>query len=390
MRGLTLVFFAGCLLLLGLLYRSHLPASYALVGVALVGLNPGVQTLAGEVMSDIPFLFFLLAALVAIDKRRTEESLSRSLITGVLLFVAFSIRTVGGLTAAALMLASMRRSGRVDRSTTVSLGCFAVLATALTLWNSGPTSYMDQFNPSFSVLVSNTLKYAQDFSSLWDTGLDRLAVGEWFRKGFTLFAIAAIVVGFLSRVRRGPTTMEFFVVLYVLMILAWPAYQGSRFVVPVLPMFFLYLLLGAQILADRARSELLARATLVAAAVAPFFIYVSFYAFQPHPTERFEVTGSSSMALFEFLRETPEEAVFVNAKPRVLSLMTGRHAVANHEPATDREMMDFLEEVGATHVVLGPEALGRREYLDDFLRRNGSAFLSVFANESFEVFQARE
>ena len=83
-------------------------------------------------------------------------------------------------------------------------------------------------------------------------------------------------------------------------------------------------------------------------------------------------------------------AVFVYAKPRVLSLLTGHRAVANHEPALDRELLDYLAEVRATHVVLGPAAIGRRDYLDGFLRRNPSAFRSVFFNETFEVFEASE
>ena len=390
MRILTLAFFAGCLVLLGLLYRSHLSPSYALVGVALIGLNPRVQTLAIGVGSDIPFLFFLLGTLIALEGRRVEESTTRSVLIGVLMFVAFSIRTVGGLMAPALMLASLKRTGRLGRDTLVSLVSFAVLVVALVLWSSGSASYLDQFRPSYAALVSNALGYAQEFSALWDTGLDHLAFFELLRKGFTLYAVAAIAIGFLSRVRRSPTTMELFGVLYVLVILAWPAYQGFRFLLPVLPMAVLYLVIGARALAGRFRWTALCRATMVATILIPVASYASYYAFHVPPAERFEVTDAPSLALFSFLRETPEDAVFVFSKPRVLSLMTGHRAVANHEPRRDRDLIEYLAAVGATHLVLGPAALGHREYLDGFLRRNSSIYRSIFRNERFEVFEGTQ
>jgi hypothetical protein len=390
MRLLTLGLFAACIILSGLLFLSHLPTPLALAGVALVGFNPEAQKLALQVTSDVPFLFFLLWSLIALEKRSAEDSVGKSLLFGVLLFVPFSIRTVGGLLPVALVLSSLWRFRRVDRSTLTSLGCFTTLVVVLGFWTTGSSSYLDQLRPSFATFLSNAVDYSRDFSAFWDAGSNRVIPGEWLRKVFTLLAMVVITIGLWSRSRLGATTKEWFVVLYVLLVLAWPAYQGSRFLVPVFPLACLYLLHGASAMADRVRSVLPGRATLVLATVVPFALYAASHISPSEPVARFAVGDAPSRELFAFLRETPEDAVLVFAKPRVLSLMTGRRAVANHQPEADDDLLEYLEEVGATFVVLGPEALGRRVYLEGFVERNASVFDAVFANEWFTVFQIRE
>jgi 4-amino-4-deoxy-L-arabinose transferase-like glycosyltransferase len=392
MRLLTLAFFAGSLILLGLLYRSRVTPPYALLGVALVAINPGVQGFAVGIGSDIPFLFFLLLCSLTVgESRNEEESPTRSLLIGILMFAAYSIRTVGGLLVPALVLARLwRPGGRVRGDTLISLAGFTVLAVVQSLWSTGSASYLDQFRPSLAVLASSVWGMGWAFSGLWDTGLDHLPFGELLRKSYTLFAVAMIAVGFISRVRRSPTILEFFGVLYVFVILMWPAHQGFRFLVPLLPMVFLYLLLGTQALARRVPSAAIGRATMAAAVGIPFVFYTSNNAFQVPPSDRLEVTDEPSLALFTFLRETPEDAVFVFSKPRLLSLMTGHRAVANHEPERDRDLIEYLAEVGVTHMILGPMALGRRKYLDGFLRRNSFLYRSIYVNERFEVFEVVE
>ncbi|MDX1394791.1 MAG: glycosyltransferase family 39 protein [Gemmatimonadota bacterium] len=390
MRLLTLALFAACLLVAGLLFRRHLSPSLALAGVALVGLNPQVQSLALEVTSDVPFLLFLLLGLTSLETRSPDDSVGRSLLVGVILFIPFSIRTIGGLLPVSLVLASLWRSRRVGRGTLISLGCFASLVVALSFWTTGSASYLDQLTPSLATFFSNAVAYSQDFSAFWDPGWDDTVAGEWVRKVFTLLTMVVITVGLLSELRRGATTKDFFVVLYVVVVLTWPAYQGARFLVPVFPLACLYLLLGARALSDMARSAVAGRATLAFATVVPFAFYVGSFVAPADATARLPVDDAPSRALHDFLRETPEDAVVVFAKPRVLSLMTGRRAVANHQPDADEELLAFFRDVGATYVVLGPEELGRREYLEGFVERNASLFDRVFVNERFTVFRIGE
>jgi len=390
MRLLTLAFFAGCLVLAGLLFRAQLPGSFALIGVALVGFNPEVQRLALKVTSDIPFLFFLLLGLIALEARSPKESVGRSLLLGTLLFVPFSIRTIGVLLPVALVLSSLWRTRRVDRAAVISLGCFAALVLAVGAWTAGSASYVDQLKPSVATFFSNMVTYSRDFSNFWDPGMGHVAAAEWLRKVFTMLAMAVITVGLWSRVRPGPTTKEVFVVSYVALVLVWPSYQGVRFLVPVFPLACMYLLLGARALAERTRSVAAGRAALAFATIVPLAFCATSFVSPAEGPEHLAVNDAPSETLFSFLRETPDDAVLVFTKPRVLSLMTGRRAVANHQPAADADLLEYLGEVGATFVILGPEELGRRAYLEGFIRRNAAVFDSVYANERFTVFRVLE
>jgi 4-amino-4-deoxy-L-arabinose transferase-like glycosyltransferase len=64
MKILVIGFFVGSLLLTAALFRSVLPAPYVTALVLVVGLNPFFWEFKDHVLSDLPFLFFVLLSFI--------------------------------------------------------------------------------------------------------------------------------------------------------------------------------------------------------------------------------------------------------------------------------------------------------------------------------------
>ena len=79
------------------------------------------------------------------------------------------------------------------------------------------------------MLISNLL-YAESLVHFWDNG--------YWKPVTVLVALpfaALAAAGYVGRCRRGATSFEVFVPLYTAVILSWPAMQGLRFLMPILP-----------------------------------------------------------------------------------------------------------------------------------------------------------
>src|ERR687898_1931314 len=63
MKTLIIAFFVGTLLMMVTLFRSVLPTGYIAVLVLVVGLSPFFWEFKDQILSDTPFLFFVLLSL---------------------------------------------------------------------------------------------------------------------------------------------------------------------------------------------------------------------------------------------------------------------------------------------------------------------------------------
>jgi len=102
------------------------------------------------------------------------------------------------------------------------------------------------------------------------------------------------------------------------------------------------------------------------------------------------------VALFDFVREnTATDDVIVFVKPRVMALLTGRDSSTFHTPQEDRELWEYFDRIGASHVVSvvndsafhNFESAQRLAWFRDFVDRNDDRFVRVFENQDFRVYE---
>jgi hypothetical protein len=196
------------------------------------------------------------------------------------------------------------------------------------------------------------------------------------------------LAGYVTCVRRRLGAREFFIPLYLGMLLVWPVGGATpRYLLPLLPLVFIYLGQGTHFLAERV-GERWGRRAAVGLAATVLIAYVALYARVGFGPLRHGVERPEAQALFAYVRDnTPPDAVLVFSKPRALALFTGRRASPAQTPVADEVLWDFMRQINATHFVVGRPFPETDEYLQAFADRNADQLQPVFRNRHFTVYR---
>jgi hypothetical protein len=357
MKALIVASLAGSLLLLIHLFRGVLPSPHLEALVLITGLSPVVWEFKDRVLADIPFLFFVLASFACFSQSVSPDASARrrliyGVLTGFFTYVAYETRVLGIVLAPTFLAHDLIRHRRIGLPTAAACGVFVLLAGAQYLVWFGDRSYLDQMTVTAASVGQNLVAYARSLSDLWANGY-----ADAGRKAFFLAASGLAALGYAKAVRAGPGWPEVFPWLYVAPVILWPSYQGIRFLLPVIPFYFLYCLLGTRHLDEavhrRSGRRNVVFAGLAAAVAVTYAGQYSTVQFGPFPTG---VGRQESVRFFDFVRTaTDPNAVFVFSKPRALALFTGRRASAPFRPADPCLLWRYLAAIGASYVVTGPD-----------------------------------
>jgi hypothetical protein len=252
-------------------------------------------------------------------------------------------------------------------------------------------SYLDQ-------LIFNPALYARIVLSLV------LAMGHFLDNGYSnaarllLFAVLLVPAcwAVLARLRDRSIICEIFALFNFMILMLWPAAEyGQRFLLPILPLFFLWVAEGVH----RLESTALLRLEWPAAAMLTLAVLLS-YAGWFSRTEtgpiRDGVSAPEAVALFDWVqKQTNERDVFLFQKPRAFALYTGRHALAHLSTDDHRRLAQILSNHGATHIVIYhsssvPLFQKSSRLVETFIAENPSGFKKVFENQGFRVYRICE
>jgi len=399
--AVTLSFLVG-LFMIWLVFQRQASPGRALAVAALVGFNPLFWAFKDQILSDFPFLAFAYATLFCMlrvqDPARTRDALvpppSRfyveggipptagwALAAGLVGYLAYGTRSVGAVLFMAMIAADVLASRRVSRVTLMALAPFAGLLVLQNLWIHSDQPLLAQFGNSPARMWSHFSYYGKELRDLWKNGYS----------GFIMRAVFLTVnglgiMGYLIRLRRRATVLEVFPLFYLAIILSWPYYQGIRYLFPVIPLYLFYALEGAAVVADFGRLVIRKRA-VAALLVVLFGSYAARYTTLDYGPLPEGIARPEAQELFAAVRErTPEDAIFIFAKPRALSLFTGRKASVYHFTEGDEGLLAYMRRIGADYLITSP-LYPDPELLPPFLARQPGRFQPVFTNSAFGVYR---
>jgi hypothetical protein len=376
----VIAFFIATLVVLYLLLKDALPHAYLLALIALVGFNPGLGAFKDNVLSEFPFLFFTYLALL-LRQRSTADPrrwLAWGVAIGLAAYCAYGTRAVGGVLVLVFLAADIIELRRVSRATLVAIAIFCVMAAVQQLSSPAVGSYLGLLDVGPGTVMTNVKALIKGLVSFWANGYSvRLA---WILcAAGTAVALAAA----LARIRQRLGALELFAIGYLLVTLIWPFPGWGRYVIPLMPLYVLYLLLGVRDASSRLR---LPRPTLpIALAAVVVLGYAGQYSSVGFGPITSGVATPESQAAFAFIRaETPQDAVLIAEKPRALALYTGRRATVYDESASDDDLLRYCEQVHATYAVEGPTMTGKWA---SFIARHPERFIKVFASGELAVYR---
>lgn len=398
MKAFEVLLFILMLGVLAIVFRQRLPLPYALVCLVLFALNPYVWQHKDRLLSETPFMLFAYLALILAEKAlQTDGSRTRSVVGGFMAglasYLAFGTRTAGVILIPSMIGLELLRRHRLGMVSLSILTAFAagVGVQKILLPSDGSLSYLDQ-------LVFDPLRFARIGLSLVR------AMGGFVENGYSSAAGALLygcllvlaLVGYVARLRRRLTVYELFAAGNFMLLTVWPAAESDRrFLLPILPLFFLYIGEGLTLLII----TMLRQAEKPAAAVLTLAVLVSYlgcYSRLDIGPVREGVSTPEAGSLFGWIQtQTDRDAVFLFQKPKALALYTRRSALAHHRPADEAHLWRFLRSTGVTHVIVCPSSSypafqSSRRMLAPFIERYGERFEEVYANAAFRVYRLRD
>jgi hypothetical protein len=378
----ALFFFAGFLVCLFLLFRDRLTQAESLLLVSLFAFNPLLLQFLDQILSDIPFLFFSTLSLWLIT-RKGPRSIQRNILIGISVFLVTFLRATGILLLGCYLsvefvrlLTSHRNWNGVRQ---VILGSLTVCVSFAFFWvlnallfPSGGESYLGQYAGLSPETVKGMLAaYFYAYASFFGE-----AAG-W------RYLYYVLVMFFLIGAWKYWKEELFFILffgIWMIVHIAYPYWQGPRYIFPLLPIFIYFTFQGMKFIAQRLPQQYVPVGQRVIygfwSLMALIFLFNSGQNAYINLQNDRAINGpfdSYTKEVYKYIQEeTPANSVVIFFKPRVMRLMTGHNTIMSTE--CDRMFKgDYLvlsRKVGR-NLQIPPEEIGACDLpLDEVLKNS--------------------
>ncbi len=382
MKAGVVAFFLLFLVAVGGVLRRRLPAEQVALILLMLGLSPYFWSIKDQLLSDIPFAFFVYLALWLSEVEYAggssrSRSVGLTLLVGVIVYLATATRNLGITLVPTLIMYEVLKYRRFPvRSASSALIVVALLAIQRAV-SDVAEGYLTVFRFDPARVVSNFFEYTFSLKNLfWNGYINGVAVAVW------LIVTLLAIYGYRLRLRAGFSILEVFAAVYFAPVVLWPFYQGVRLLIPLVPLYFYYGLVGFAALRGRMIPPVAMRVTTVLA-VLIFGSYAAAYTRVDYGEVRGGISEPEAVRLFEYVRANGRPGdLYVFFKPRVLAYYTGARAAMNYQPGGRAELWGYYDRVSATHVIVRKGD----EFLEGLVRTSPERFAKVYLNPEFAVY----
>ncbi len=257
----TMLFWkAGLLVLVYFLARSRMSALMALLPVAGLALSPWLWHYKENLLSEFPFMFLMLSALLVVEKMDSRERSRRAyvwwgLAAGGLIALTCGTRLAGLVFFPALVLYDLIRYRRLRLVTlwiwVVGLVAFSLLllfygnvftAYGNMLANPFPGAPGTNSVPPSSDIVDRILDIPQHFAEFFIslTALWSIGPSNPFVLTMGVFILGSIMIGYACTLLGRYSLADAFALGYFALILILPFRADARLVMPLMPLAAIY------------------------------------------------------------------------------------------------------------------------------------------------------
>jgi hypothetical protein len=365
-------------------FKDEIPLPLLAGALLILGFNPYFWDIKDNVLSDLPFLFFIFLWLWFIQRSYafTNDPRKRgwrsAVAAGLLMYLAFGTRSVGAVLVPALFIFEFIRLRRLTFYPVIAIAVFGILWGLQRLAIPGSDGYGDQLVVASRSILTNLHLYVDSFFTVWANGYFTP-----FQIGLFVVLVILAGVGLLRGLKKGLSIYEVFAILYLGTIIVWRANQGMRFLIPLMPLFVLYVCRGLIQIGHWAthRVKWIA-ATIVLVAI--LFSYAGVYSQTAFGPFNEGVETRNAQDLFSFIRQNtqPGEA-FMFIWPRALALYADRPAVGYTSLENELFNLDLGRKNNIHYVVVKKG----EDYLRLLVKHYPELFVKVYSNPDFSMYR---
>jgi len=385
LKLLSTLLFLLSLPLLFLIIKGRVESLLLALGVAaLSAINLSLLDFGHQVMTEIPFLFFSLLGIFAIQRslncdgpRMTPKGRTLFGLSILALVFAYYIRSIGVVLLVALVsFLILRKRHRLALLAGLVILCLVIPWILRNQAVADGPDYLDIFvlknayNPALGKITagdmltrikSNLNTYAifvipqALFPSLSPSAGYRGSLGLFYVLGLTATLIT--LLGFIIRARRSSGFLELYIFFFLGACLLWPQmWSGMRFLIPVVPFMTYYFLVGLLVLARKLGSKLSllwGKSLIWLIVILMIASSLSGLAWASGRLKGYPAQWQNYFLVADWCREhTPQESIFVARKPWLFYLRA-RRLVMNYPYTADvEEMISFMATNQVDYVIL--------------------------------------
>jgi hypothetical protein len=393
--------------LVAYLFHEEWPAAYSLGLIAVLGFNPYLVGFASEVVSDIPFLLFTACSLVAWQSISAKPSATYQAVvatlTGLLIYFAVLIRSLGVVLPASLLVYELLDRRRLSRGTVISLSVFGFAFAAQTLVStaSGGTaastgveyygglvqhSILDRLSDLAGTVGHSISTYSEmlgDF--IWNADPVPLPdIVHPLLETLKVLTVLLVIAGWVYRVRTHFSVIDVFTPLYFMALLPWN-FHWLRYLIPILPFCTFYALYALYGIRQRMgwKQPLLVLGMLCALSV----VYGWRLTHAPPNDALPGALSPETRRMYDYIEtNTPPDALIVFGKPRFIALYTGRRSLRWFEGKTEEDLLAYFSRVGVDYVATGISDLNLEgDTLKKLVENHALCFESVYGSPHFTL-----
>jgi hypothetical protein len=280
MRLLVMVLGLGAVYLTYRVFSASSGKRAGALAAVLVGTNFQILFFMGEILTELPYLFFSLLALYLLSKVPSGErgSLFAAIVGVAAAYLTKSIGMTLAVAAVLALLAIAVTSGSHElRSGLKKFLYFAVLGFApFAIWSARNSAYSTGITTYQSIFMQadyyDLSKGTAGLDALLKRALENLSwyadavpatlltYGEFNKmlpeavyKWASIGVLAVMAVGFVYCLLRKRRVMDFYVLFSLLLLAVWPTYGAGaarRYAIPFIPFFYYYFFHGAGFIAS--------------------------------------------------------------------------------------------------------------------------------------------
>ncbi len=390
--------YIGLGLLMLILYREYFSPVTALVLAIVFLYNPQMILFKREIMSDIPFTAMLVLNLILYRKLKPGNLkllMVFVLITGFMLAVRpAGIVFVLAIVLEQIILLARRKTGIKDFAiragifTTIPILIYLTINSFLFRIPSGGSirDYLLFFNSGnlLQIIPENFSHYIEVFRYLYipEAGILR---------GFSLLLgsvmLSMTVLGFAKRLFRGPEVIDWFFILYVLMLLVFPNNDSAyRLLVPLGFISILYA--GTGLKTVQLLTEIPAWKKAASIGIIVLILFMpGIYSISHSQNNILEgPQQKSSVEAFSYIsKNVPAEAVVVFAKPRALALYAGCQSMADPFTTDPTQIHLQVIKANATYILVNNKLTN--ESMKRYSRVMQNRLTKLWENKEFVLYK---
>ena len=363
----SMLFVFGLLLIV--FFRKYFSDLIALFLMMLVLYNYWTLMAKLEIMSDIPFALILLV-LTILYTRAARRNLLFYFLVGVLSGLLMSVRSIGIAFVITVFLYSvleffrMPRSGRQKAFRPLAIGTLLFIVTSLFLYFllnkiifplpvAEGVPYLGMFGTeSVGTTILNNLTYYIGVLKHFFTPENN----TWQFASLIMRSVAFtfIMLGMINQIGKKTGFIDILVLVYLGILMIYPyRHSGFRFLFPVVPYIMYYLVKGLQVV--KLEFFINRNAVIIFLGVFALLLY-KFSVLEIMANKDQIIPGpqeQESVKAFNYIKNnTPEDAVVVFIKPRVLALYANRNSLSNNRGQNLEQMKKKFDDKGVDYLLI--------------------------------------